>query len=108
MNINQINLINLTMSMYGIIPILQVYKVLKKTVLSSFYNTTKWKELFSWKGTTFVGELVVLHLKGEKSLYCESTTFSLKLLIWLIPDKYRLFFLGSYNKETLLKLLDAW
>jgi hypothetical protein len=21
---------------------------------SSFHNTTKWKELFSWKGTTFV------------------------------------------------------
>ena len=32
---------------------------------------------------------------SKKSFYCESTKFSLKLLIWQIPDKYRLYFLGS-------------
>jgi hypothetical protein len=45
---------------------------------------------------------------SKKSFYCESTTFSLKLLIWQILDKYRWYFLGSYNKETSLKLFDAW
>jgi hypothetical protein len=42
---------------------------------------------------------------SKKSFYCDSTTFSLKLLIWQIPDKYRLYFLVSYNKGTSLKLL---